>query len=319
MSDAPVRRLLLSEACRERLADRIAALPGAERLQWVDPDGADADWAFVSRDVTGLSTKHQILPGTQRFYDVLDRSPGLSWVHVHSAGTDRAYYQGLIARGVSLSNSRGSNAGVVAQTALAGLLSLARHFPLLQAAQAQRRWQPLLQTGLPADLQGQHVTLLGWGPVAQAIASCLALFGMRLHVLRQRPDAGDCPWPTARFADIDALLPGTDWLVLACPLSEQTQGLLDARRLGLLRPGARLINVARGEIVDEPALVQALQEGRLGGAYLDVFAQEPLPADSPLWDLPNTLITPHSAGFSAGNAARVDAVFLALLAQRLSA
>lgn len=319
MSAAPARRLLLSPPCRERLAERIHTLPGAGRLQIVGLQEAGADWAFVSRDVTGLSTKHDILPGTQRFYDALDGSPSLSWVHVHSAGVDRAYYQQLVARGVVLTNSRGTNANVVAQTAMAGLLSLARHFPLLQAAQSQRRWQPLLQTGLPADLDGQQATLVGWGPVAQAIARCLAAFGLRVHVLRQRPDAVDCPWPSGRYADIDGVLPGTDWLVLACPLSAQTQQLVNAERLALLRPGARVINVARGEVIDEAALVQALREGRVGGAYLDVFEQEPLPADSPLWDLPNTLITPHSAGFSAGNAARVDAVFLEQLALRLAA
>lgn len=319
MSAAPGRRLLLSHACRERLAERIRALPGAQGLRLVGPEEGGADWAFVSRDVTGLSTKHETLPDTQRFYDALHASPALCWLHVHSAGIDRAIYQQLLARGVAVSNSRGTNAGIVAQSVVAAVLALARHFPLLREAQAQHRWQPLLQTGLPADLQGQRVTLVGWGPVAQSIARYLAVFGLRLRVLRHRATTEDCDWPVGTYADIDEHLPSTDWLVLACPLSAQTQQLLGARRLALLPRGARVVNVARGEVIDEAALVQALREGRVGGAYLDVFAQEPLPADSPLWDLPNTLITPHSAGFSAGNAARVDAVFLDLLAQRLAA
>lgn len=319
MSARPALRLLLSDACRERLAPRLSELAGAEALHLVGPEEGEAHWAFVSRDVTGLSTKHETLPHTQRFYDALDRSPALQWVHVHSAGVDRAYYQQLLARGVALTNSRGTNAAVVAQSVVAAVLSLARHFPLLREAQSQRRWQPLLQSGLPADLEGQHVTLVGWGPVAQCIAQYLAVFGLRFQVLRQRPDVGDCPWSTRGYGDIDAVLPGTDWLILACPLSAQTQQLVNAQRLALLRPSARVLNVARGEVIDETALIQALREKRLGGAYLDVFAQEPLPADSPLWDLPNTLITPHSAGFSAGNAARVDTAFLQQVAHRLSA
>lgn len=319
MSEVPALRLMLSAVCRERLAPRIAALAGAQRLQLVGPQEGAADWAFVSRDVTGLSTKRETLPATQRFYDALEHSPGLRWLHVHSAGTDRPICQRLMARGVAVSGSRGSNASIVAQSVVAALLSLSRHFPLLREAQSQRRWQSLMQTGLPADLEGQTVTLVGWGPVAQCIARYLEVFGLRFRVLRHRATSEGCAWPTGTYDSIDEALPGTDWLVLACPLSEQTHGLIDARRLALLPRGARVLNVARGEVIDEAALVNALREGRLGGAYLDVFAQEPLPADSPLWDLPNTLITPHSAGFSAGNAARVDAVFLELLAQRLSA
>jgi phosphoglycerate dehydrogenase-like enzyme len=193
---------------------------------------------------------------------------------------------------------------------LAAVLSLARRFPLLRDAQARRHWQPLIQTGLPPELEGQQATVVGWGPVGQHVARYLDVFGLRTTVVRHRPTQADCDRPVVVYGAIDSVLPATDWLILACPLSEQTQGLISAQRIALLPAAAHVINVARGAVLDEHALVAALQAQRLAGAYLDVFEHEPLPADSPLWGLPNTLITPHSSGFSAGNEARVDALFL---------
>ncbi|MES2842782.1 MAG: D-2-hydroxyacid dehydrogenase [Pseudomonadota bacterium] len=319
MIGARPMRLLLSAVCRERLSERIRALAGSAKLQMVGVEEGGFDWAFVSRDVTGLSTKQDILPETRCFYDALERSPTLRWVHVHSAGADRDIYQRLQERGVELTTSPGTNATIVAQSAVAAILSLARHFPLLREAQALHLWQPLLQTGLPEDLEGQTVTLVGWGPVGQAIARYVEVFGLRVRVVRHRQTTEGCAWPVSTYDKLDEWLPDTDWLVLACPLSPQTQRLVDARRLRLLRHGARVINVSRGSVIDETALVQALRDRHVIGAYLDVFEQEPLSPDSALWDLQNALITPHSAGFSAGNEARVDNVFLQRLAQRLVA
>lgn len=311
MSDAGgAPRLLLSEPCRQRLEARIREVAGARALRLVAPEEGNADLAFVSRDVTGLSTKHQTLPPTQRFYDAMALSPRLRWVHVHSAGADREIYQRLQARGVALTTSPGTNAHVVAQSVLAAVLSLARRFPLLREAQARHQWLPLIQSGLPPDLAGQRATVVGWGPVGQHVARYLAVFGVHTTVVRHRPTQEGCDGPVVTYGAIDEVLPGTDWLILACPLTAQTRGLIGAQRLGLLPRDAHVINVARGAVLDEPALVAALRAGLLAGAYLDVFEHEPLPADSPLWDLPNTLVTPHSAGFSAGNEARVDDMFL---------
>jgi phosphoglycerate dehydrogenase-like enzyme len=111
-------------------------------------------------------------------------------------------------------------------------------------------------------------------------------------------------------AALDQLLPRAQWLALTCPLTDETRRMIDAGRLALLPQGARIVNVARGEIIDEQALIAALASGHLGGAYLDVFEQEPLPAESPLWDLPNVVLSPHNAAASAGNDARATAMFL---------
>ncbi|MGY8526965.1 D-2-hydroxyacid dehydrogenase [Paracidovorax citrulli] len=317
-SKAPLR-ILLSDQAAQAIGTRIGeALQGG---QWTavqapsigDARVIDADIAFVSRDVTGLSTKHEVQPATARFYTAMLQAPSLRWVHVHSAGADRPVYVQLRERGVEVSTSSGANAAVVAQTALAGLLALARHFPQLIAAQHERRWAPLIASGLPRDLQGQTATIVGWGPIGQQIGAVLRVLGLHVVVVRQSAQSAGEGYETAPFAAIGEVLPRTDWLILACPLTAQTRGLIDASAIGQLRDGARLINVSRGEVVDEPALIDALRAGKLAGAYLDVFAHEPLPADSPLWALPNVLATPHSAGFSDGNAARVVEMFLTRL------
>jgi phosphoglycerate dehydrogenase-like enzyme len=279
-----------------------------------EPAAATADIAFISRDVTGLSTKHRILPATQQFYDALLAANALQWVHVHSAGADRAVYLQLMDRGVKLSTSAGVNAPVVATTAVLGVLALAKQWPRLLAAQREHRWAPLLESGLPRDLRGQHAVIVGWGPIGQEIGRLLQAFGVRVTAVRKNVGA-PCAIPVKSSSELHSLLPTADWLVLACSLTPETRGLIGARQLALLPPHAHLVNICRGEVVDEPALIAALREHRVAGAYLDVFAQEPLPADSPLWDMPNVIATPHSAGFSDANEPAVDAVFLDNLAR----
>lgn len=306
----PLRILLSAPAAQHLGGDIAAVLAGRPHVLCTQDDAASPDVAFVSRDVTGLSTKHRTLPDTQRFYDALARAGSLRWVHIHSAGADRPIFRELLARGVQVTTSSGANARVVAHSALAGLLALARRLPQLWEAQRERRWAPLLQDGLPRDLEGQHAVLVGWGPIGQQLAGLLQALGLRVSVVRQQDRPAGPGLHTVSSDRLHEVLADCDWLVLVCPLTERTRGLVDAGVLARLPRRAQLVNVARGEVVDEPALVDALRSGRLAGACLDVFAHEPLPADSPLWSLPNVIVTPHSAGFSDGNAARVERMFL---------
>lgn len=310
MSAAPLR-ILLSAAALPGLREPIAqALAGRPHVLCTVDDARGAQVAFVTRDVTGLSTKHRTQPDTQRFYDALEAEPALRWVHIHSAGADRPVYVRLRERGVQVTTSSGANALVVAHTALAGVLALARRFPQLWQAQREARWDPLIASGMPRDLEGQHAVIVGWGPIGRHLGRMLQALGLRVTVVRQQDRPAGEGFATLPVQRLHEALADTDWLLLACPLTEQTRGLVDAQVLARLPAHAHLVNVSRGEVVDEPALVAALQQGRLAGAFLDVFAQEPLPPGSPLWTLPNVIATPHSAGFSDGNAARVTRMFL---------
>lgn len=308
--------ILVSAAARAQHGAAIARALDGRAHALVTPDDSaarGAEVAFVSRDVTGLSTKHEIFAPTQRFYDAMTAAPDLRWVQVHSAGADRAIYTQLQQKGVMLSTSAGSNAEVVAQTAVAGLLALGRRFPELIAAQRRGEWSPLIHRPLPPDIHGQTATIVGWGEIGQAIARILQAVGLQIQVVRSSAAPTAQGFACRAYEDIAQLLPRSDWLVLACPLTPRTHHLMNAAALRALPMGAGLINVARGDVVDEAALISALQAGQLAGAYLDVFAHEPLAQDSPLWHMPQVLATPHSAGFSAGNAERVVQIFLANL------
>ena len=313
-------RILMSRQSIDRLAASVSAVMGSRDHELISFDDAvaaqrtDADVAFLSREVTGTSTKHEIHPALQKVYELLRQSTHLQWMHIHSAGADRQIYLDLMARGVKLSTSSGANAQVVATVALAGILALARRFPLLWAEQQARQWIPMMGARMPRDLPGQTATIVGWGPIGQKLGSLLQALGMNVVAVRQHTQAahpsGADSVAMVSFEDWLQVLPRTDWLVLACPLTAKTRQLVDARALALLPKGAHLINVARGEVVDEPALVAALQSGRLGGAFLDVFAHEHLAQESALWTLPQVMVTPHAAGHSDGNESRVAQMFL---------
>lgn len=319
---APVLRILMSAPSMAQLGSAVAEVMGAHPFELLALDEAvarqrtDADVAFISREVTGTSTKHEIHPALQQVYDLLRQSPGLKWVHIHSAGADRQIYQDLMTQGVQISTSSGANAQVVATVALAGLLALARKFPMLWAEQQARQWIPLMGQRMPRDLPGQTATIVGWGPIGQKLGSLLQALGLKVVAVRQKIDpSAQLPEGVEQvsFEGLPSALPRTDWLILACPLTIKTRQLVNARVLAALPAGAHLINVARGEVVDQDALVLALQSGQLGGAFLDVFAHEPLPFDSPLWSMPQVMVTPHAAGHSDGNEVRVSQMFLANL------
>ncbi|KRB10389.1 D-2-hydroxyacid dehydrogenase [Achromobacter sp. Root170] len=321
MSTPQPLRILMSASTRDRIGDAISqALDGrpfeaviAAQAHGNEP--ADVDVAFISRDVTGLSTKHRVLEPLEAFYVTLRRSPKLAWVHVHSAGADRPIFGELKARGVRVTTSSGANAQVVAQTALAAILSLAREFPRLFDAQRARTWTPLIGGLLPRDLAGQTAVIVGWGPIGQTLAGYLRMLGLNVIAVRSAATPPADGVETYAFEDLARIGGRADWLVLACPLSDRTRGLVNARVLAAMAPHARLVNVARGEIVAEAELIEALRAKTLAGAYLDVFEHEPLDAESPLWTLPNAFVTPHSAGHSDGNEARVDRIFLDYLRQ----
>jgi phosphoglycerate dehydrogenase-like enzyme len=292
-----------ARAARLGLAAELLVLPADPGARLAQAACERAEIAFFSGD---LFPEH-----SRQFFSAVRKAPRLRWLHVFNAGVDHPIYDEMLARGVRLTTSSGTTAEPIAQTAIAGLLMLARRFPHWLAAQRDRRWDPLRGPAVPRDLRGQTALIVGLGSIGNEIARLaralgLAVIGVRRSGRRPHHHAGEVHPPAA----LAALLPRADWLIVACPLTPVTRGLIDAAMLAKLPAHAHLINVARGGIVDEAALVAALRDGRLAGAYLDVFEHEPLPADSPLWSLPGVIVTPHNSAAAAGNEARVYALFL---------
>jgi phosphoglycerate dehydrogenase-like enzyme len=237
-------------------------------------------------------------------------APRLRWLHTFSAGTDHPVFGMFRERGVRVTTSSGAAARPIAATVMMYLLALSRDLPRALRAQARHEWEPRSV----AELEGGTVGVVGMGAIGLEVARLAAAFGMRPIGLRRQP-RGDEPcetWPSSRLGELAATV---DALVVAAPLTDETRGMIDAEVIAAVRPGAYFVNVGRGELVDEPALIEALRDGHLGGAALDVFAVEPLPADSPLWDLPNVIVTPHSSGMTDNTGERAMAMFLANLAR----
>ncbi|MPZ97941.1 MAG: D-2-hydroxyacid dehydrogenase [Dehalococcoidia bacterium] len=247
----------------------------------------------------------------RRFFGSARVAPGLRWMHVAHAGTDAPIFTQLFERGVRLSTSSGETAEPIAHSAIAGLLALSRGLPDWAEAQRRHEWAPHPSERVPDDLRGQTLLVVGLGAIGNHIARLGQALGLRVVGVRRSPRRPeDCVDELHPPSALPALWGRAGWLAIACPLTEETRGLVDAAALRALPPGARIVNIARGEVVDEPALIQALRDGHLGGAYLDVFHEEPLPPDSPLWDLPRVIVSPHNASVSTGNLGRTDARFL---------
>lgn len=225
------------------------------------------------------------------FLGACTRAPHLEWLQSFSAGTDHPVFGAIRDRGVTVTCSAGSSAPSIAQTVMLYLLALSRDLPRLNRAQSERRWSP----GPSRDLHGLRLGIVGLGEIGTEVARLARAFEMDVVGLR-RTVRGDEPcetWPNEQLAE---LLGWADAIVVAAPLNAQTAGMFDADAFATMRRGAWFVNVGRGEIVDEVALADALSSGHLGGAGLDVFSTEPLPSTSPLWDLPNVIVTPHSSG-----------------------
>jgi phosphoglycerate dehydrogenase-like enzyme len=285
-------------------------LPFTRAMQVAPAQLESIEAAYYSRDIWEGTSKSVVSPAGRVFWDIVERAPNLKWIPVFSSGSDQPLYQAAMRRGVRVTTGAGAQTEPVALAAVTGLLALSRCLPQWVAAQQRSEWAPLRAADLPPDLRGQTAIIVGAGLIGSAIARVLQAVGMKTIGIRRHaapaPHFDEVLPPSA----LDAQLPKCGWLVIACPLSNETRGMIDARRLALLPPTAGFVNIARGEIVDEAALTDALSNGRLRCAYLDVFVHEPLARESPLWRLPNVLISPHNAGASNGTYARGVEIFL---------
>lgn len=313
---------ILSARYRSRDLERIrAAAPGA-RLVSVSAEGlADGPVDDVEVMLRGWL-------GPDAFDRLLARAPRLAWVHSATSGVERALTPAARERGLVVTNARGVFSRPIAEYVLMMILSVSRRLPQLLELQRERTWQPLEG----AELRDVTVGVVGLGSIGQAVADLAVAFGCRVVAVRRQvesiepvesaqeggpavadpdevaphvaPMAGTSVPSVARIARIDRiggpetlpeLLAESDFVVLAAPLTPETEDMIDDQALARIKPGAWLINVARGRLIDERALLRALHDGPLGGAVLDTFREEPLPPDSPFYALDNVIVTPHTA------------------------
>ncbi len=229
----------------------------------------------------------------------------LRWVHTSAVAVETLCLPELFANGVTVSNTRGVQAVPIAEHTLAVILALAKQLPLVLEHQRDAHWAQNDFTGprLPWLLRGRTLGLIGVGTIGSEIASRARAFGMRVVALRRRSEQAAVSAIDQTFVagQLDDFLKQADVLVIAAPLTPQTLGLVGAAQIARLPKGAVIVNVGRAKIIDTDALVAALHSGHLGGASLDVYPQEPLPPEHPLWTCPNVILTPHTSGFRQGH------------------
>lgn len=277
------------------------AAPGA-RLVSLSLEGlADADLDDIEVLLRGP------LPAAT-FERLVARCPRLRWVHSATAGVERVLTPATLERGLTITNARGVFSRPIAEYVMLMVLAVSRRLPGLLELQRERTWQPLEAV----EMRDVTVGVVGLGSIGRAVASLASAFGCRVIATRRRSDAGGEPvgagggtdTPPPHPPQLDRLLPpeglpellaASDFVVLALPLTPATENLFDGPTLARMKPGSWLINVARGGLVDERALIRALRDGPLGGAVLDAFRDEPLPPDSQFYDLPNVIVTPHTS------------------------
>lgn len=246
---------------------------------------------------------------------LIPKAAALRWLQLGGAGADRVFDHAAAGRDFVVTNASGVHAIQISEHLLAMMLAFARGIPESVRNQAARTWKRREDCNV-FELAGKRVLLIGLGAIGGRFAEVAGALGMEVVALRARPDRG--PGAAARVAGIEALareLPHADFVVITAPLTSATRRLLGQEQLALMKPSSFVFNIGRGPIIDEPALIRALEQGRIAGAGLDVFEKEPLPAESPLWSMPNVIVTAHYAGLSPQYGQRLWAIFLDNLAR----
>jgi len=292
----------LAPAIREIAPEATAVGIDAEGRTSEDPAGAVGLLRYFPNDrVIGAF-------GGARIAALLLEAPTLRWVQTHGAGVDGLLSPELIESDALLTNAAPIHAVPMAETVMALILAATKRLPEHARDQQRRTWRRLPKR----ELRGSTVGIIGIGRIGSEVGRLCSAFGARVLGLRRTPPPEPPPGVEQVLGQegLDTLLAESDYVALTLALNPTSRGLLGARELALMKEGAVLVNVARGDVIDEAALVEGLRAGRPAFACLDTFRQEPLPADSPLYDLPNVLITPHNSASSPHMEERVVALFL---------
>lgn len=230
--------------------------------------------------------------------ELIAACPKLRFVQSISAGADQYDKAAFAAAGVRLATAQGANERAVSEHAMALILALTRQIHLARDNQTARHWRPMIgdRARREDELGGKTLAIIGLGRIGLRLATLASAFGMRVIGVRRSPEKQPDVEAVVRPDQLLEVMAQADIVALTCPLTPETEGLIGAQALAAMKPSALLINVARGKVVDEAALLAALRENRIAGAGLDCFHDEPLPENSPFWSLPQVIVTPHSAG-----------------------
>jgi phosphoglycerate dehydrogenase-like enzyme len=255
--------------------------------------------------------------------DLAERAPKLRWVQLLSAGADHAMSAAQHAS-FTLTTASGIHATPIAEYTLASMLAYAHGFHMMLRSQLKHEWKRGGFPGTVEELRGKTFGIIGYGSIGRESARLAKAFGMRILALKRDPaNRRDDGWCPPGLGDPDGSIPekffgpeqreqlvlASDYMTVTLPLTEHTRKFIGAREIAAMRPGAYIVNIGRGEVIDESALIEALKAGKIGGAGLDVFEKEPLPAESPIWDIENVILTPHMSGANRGYLDKACALF----------
>ena len=274
-------------------------------------------YSAQKRDDAQALNGANVLIGWSLSPEQLHAAKSLRWIYSITAAVDQFLYPELISSEIAISNAGSVHGSVVAEHAIAMVMALARRLPSAVRYQERRKWAMEAiwsEQPRPREVRGATLVVVGLGSIGTEVASMAAALKMHVIGVREHPErraAG--AHEIVGFDALDNAIRQADFVVLAAPLTPRTRHLIDARRLQLFKRGAFLINVSRGALMDEAALVKALRDGRIAGAALDVFEEEPLSRWSPLWKMPQVLITPHTAFLTENVWSRHYEVFTANL------
>lgn len=282
--------------------------------------------SFLRENVAELTNeKTTILYGFRVPADILERAPNLQWLQLLGAGCEHLAGNAIMNGDVSITTASGVHATPIAEYVLGAMLGFYRWIIPAHRAQMQRRWLPQADVArVSRELRGKTIGIIGYGSIGREVARLAKPFGTRILAVKRDlarraeegyavADTGDpngvLPDAVYGPGELLQVLPECDVVVLAVPSTPATRGMMDERAFHAMKAGSYVVNIARGNIIDEGALIDSLTSGHLAGAALDVFEEEPLPASSPLWDMENVLVTPHISGASRPNLRRVFELF----------
>jgi phosphoglycerate dehydrogenase-like enzyme len=301
-------RLLITETAYQRVASRLPAgitcalMDGAGVIHL---GGQQISAGEAAPDCTWLSADMLFSPNEPAFRSVLKQAPALRWAQSAGAGVDHPIFAMLLEKGVRITTNHEQAIGI-SEYILSGVLCHFQGTAKRAIEQAARRWTP----SRAREVMGSHWLIVGYGAIGEAVAQRAKGFGAHVTGVRRSAPASFIADAMATPAQLPQLLPESDVVVLTMPKTAETENTVDAKFFAAMKAGAVLVNVGRGAVVDDDALRAALDAGKPEHAILDVFRQEPLPADSWFWDHPRVTLTPHNSAASSGIVARGDALFL---------